>query len=113
MRCAQFQSQADTDKENIQSFCAAQTAVASNVMEQQYAPANALLTNKRELDGRNETAVVLDLMNASVNIPVSCLCQGHHMIREPGNTGWQDLHIMSTFPTVLKVPLDLTAAWSW
>lgn len=71
-------------------------------MEQQYAPTNALLTNKRELDGRNETAVVLDLMNVFVNSPVSCLCQGHHRIQEPGNTGWLDLHIMSAFPIALK-----------
>ena len=90
------------DKENIQIFCVAQTVVASNMMEQQYAPTNALLTNKRELDGRNETAVVLDLMNVFVNSPVSCLCQGHHRIQEPGNTGWLDLHIMSAFPIALK-----------
>lgn len=84
------------------------------MMEQRYSPTSALLTNKRKLDGRNEAAVVPDLMNVCDHPSVVPDARG---ITGFGNqetqVGWIYTSCQLSPLCSNKVPLDLTAAWSW
>lgn len=71
-------------------------------MGQWYPPTNALLTEKRKLDRRNETAIVFDLTNVSMNTPSVTPVPGasqHSGTRKHRLAGFAH-HV--SFPIILK-----------